>query len=72
MPRLAQAAQGFSGSELSQAVTAALFSAFHGSGVLNTNLLEAEIRGTKPLSVMLAEKVEALRDWARDRTVSAD
>jgi len=72
LPRLAQAAQGFSGSELSQAVTAALFSAFHGSGVLNTNLLEAEIRGTKPLSVMLAEKVEALRDWARDRTVSAD
>ena len=31
-----------------------------------------EIRSTFPLSVTMREKVEALRDWARDRTVPAD
>jgi SpoVK/Ycf46/Vps4 family AAA+-type ATPase len=72
LPSLALAAQGFSGSELAQAVTSALFAAFHGGGVLTEALIEREIRATKPLSVMLAEQVQALRDWARDRTVSAE
>ena len=70
--RLAVLAEGFSGSELAQAVTSALFAAFHGGGRLTDELLEREMLATKPLSVMLAEQVQALRDWARDRTVSAD
>jgi len=72
LARLAALAQGFSGSELAQAVTSALFAAFHGGGTLTQELLERELLATKPLSVMLAEQVQALRDWARDRTVSAD
>jgi SpoVK/Ycf46/Vps4 family AAA+-type ATPase len=72
LARLAALAQGFSGSELAQAVTSALFAAFHAGGALTQELLEREILATKPLSVMLAEQVQSLRDWARDRTVSAD
>ncbi|WNJ25733.1 hypothetical protein RMA73_12630 [Xanthomonas translucens pv. translucens] len=32
----------------------------------------AGTRGTRPLSVMMAEQVQALREWARERTVPAD
>jgi hypothetical protein len=31
-----------------------------------------EIRATRPLSVLMAEKVDGLREWARSRTVPAD
>ncbi len=72
LPRLAHVAAGFSGSELAQAVTSALFAAFNGDGVLTTELIEQEILSTKPLSVTLHEQVGALRHWARGRTVSAD
>jgi hypothetical protein len=39
---------------------------------LDTELLMNEIRATRPLSVLMAEQVEALRAWASGRTVSAD
>ena len=39
---------------------------------LDTELLMAEIRNTRPLSVLMAEQVQSLRDWARERTVPAD
>jgi hypothetical protein len=35
-------------------------------------LLRSEIAATRPLAVVMAEKVAALREWARERTVSAD
>jgi hypothetical protein len=31
-----------------------------------------ELKNTRPLSVLMAEKVEALRAWAQERTVPAD
>jgi len=34
--------------------------------------IEAELRGTRPLSVLMAEQVNALRAWAATRTVAAD
>lgn len=34
--------------------------------------IEREARRTRPLSVVMAEKVRALREWAAGRTVSAD
>jgi hypothetical protein len=72
LPALATLCEGFSGAELGQAVTSALFAAFHSGGELTQELLVRELIATKPLSVMMAERVQALRDWARDRTVSAD
>ncbi|MCB1890434.1 MAG: AAA family ATPase [Rhodocyclaceae bacterium] len=69
---LALASEGFSGAEIEQAVVAALYAA-HGSGMpLDTDRLLAEIAGTRPLSVLMAEKIAYLRAWAADRTVSAD
>jgi hypothetical protein len=34
--------------------------------------LLGELSATRPLSVLMAEQVQALREWARTRTVSAD
>jgi SpoVK/Ycf46/Vps4 family AAA+-type ATPase len=70
--RLASASAGYSGSELAQAVNAALFSAFASGGDLTTEIIEREILDTRPLSVTMRERVEALREWARDRTVPVD
>ena len=35
-------------------------------------LVAAEIARTRPLSVTMAERIESLREWARDRTARAD
>ena len=72
LPALADASGGFSGAEIEQAVVAALYAA-HGSGMpLGDFQLRAELRQTRPLSVLMAEQVNALRDWASARTVPAD
>jgi ATP-dependent 26S proteasome regulatory subunit len=69
---LAQKAEGFSGAEIEQAVISALYRAFAERAPLTDDHVLAEIRATRPLSVLLAEKIEALRAWARDRCVPAD
>ena len=70
--KLAAAAEGFSGAELEQAVTSALYSAFAQKSPLTTDMVLKEIQSTRPLSVTLREKMECLRDWARERTVPAN
>ena len=65
------ASDGFSGAEIEQAIVSALYAAFAAGTSLDTELLLAELSQTRPLSVTMAEKIEALREWARDRTVSA-
>jgi SpoVK/Ycf46/Vps4 family AAA+-type ATPase len=72
LPALAAASEGFSGAEIEQAVVAGLYAAHAEQTPLDTTLLMAEIRATRPLSVLMAEQVGALRDWARERTVPAD
>jgi hypothetical protein len=69
---LAQAAEGFSGSEIEQAIVSARYTAHAAGRELIEEDLLAELKQTKPLSVLMAEKVEELRDWARDRTVPCD
>jgi hypothetical protein len=69
---LAAAADGFSGAEIEQAVVAALYAAHAAKHALDSALLTAELRNTRPLSVLMAEQVDALRRWARPRTVAAD
>ena len=34
--------------------------------------LRAELKQARPLSVLMREQVQALREWARERTVPAD
>ncbi|MCW4456131.1 AAA family ATPase [Flavobacterium sp. MXW15] len=72
LPALAAAGDGFSGAEIEQAVVAGLYAAHAEQRPLDTELLMAEIRTTRPLSVLMAEQVHALRDWARERTVPAE
>ncbi len=72
LPALAAASDGFSGAEIEQAVVAGLYAAHAEQRRLDTELLMGEIRGTRPLSVLMAEQVQALREWARERTVPAD
>ena len=69
---LVEAAQGFSGAEIEQAIVSALYTAHAEQKPLDTPLLLQEIHGTRPLSVIMAEQVTALRAWARERTVPAD
>lgn len=68
---LAAATDGFSGAELEQAVVSAAYSA-HAEGVpVGATHVMAEARATRPLSVLMAEQVAALRQWAAGRTVPA-
>lgn len=72
LERLAQAADGFSGSELEQVVISAMFTAFsHRSDLSDEHMLQA-ISTTRPLSTLNAERIADLRDWAVDRCVTAD
>jgi SpoVK/Ycf46/Vps4 family AAA+-type ATPase len=69
---LVAASDGFSGAELEQAVVSGMYSAFAEKRDLSSADLLAELRATRPLSVLMAEKVQELRDWAKDRCVPAD
>jgi SpoVK/Ycf46/Vps4 family AAA+-type ATPase len=69
---LAKQAAGFSGAEIEQAVVSALYSAHARKEELTTDHIRAEITATRPLSVVMAEKVAWLREWASSRTVSAE
>ena len=69
---VADAADGFSGAELEQAVVSSLYAAHAQRAELSTEHLLGEIERTRPLSVVMAERIESLREWARGRTVSAD
>jgi SpoVK/Ycf46/Vps4 family AAA+-type ATPase len=69
---LALATQGFSGAEIEQIVVAALYAAAAEKAAPTQHHLLDAIRNTRPLSVLMAERVAALREWARSRTVPAD
>jgi ATP-dependent 26S proteasome regulatory subunit len=70
--KLAGASEGFSGAEIEQTVLAGLYTAFNSKQQLSTEILLVEIQSTQPLSVTRAEEVQAIREWARTRAVSAD
>ncbi len=72
LDRLAQAAEGYSGAEIEQAVVSALHDAFAASAGLTTDHIVKALEDSPPLSVTMAERVEALRTWARGRCVPAD
>ncbi len=69
---LSQQCDGFSGAEIEQAIVAGLYAAHADQSSLNQQQLIDEFGSTRPLSVIMAEKIAALRQWAAGRTVSAD
>ncbi|MGD2117507.1 MAG: AAA family ATPase [Chromatiales bacterium] len=71
LPRLAQLSDGFSGAEIEQAVVGALYASNSQNHAVTSDTIAAEIERTQPLSVIMAEKIADLRDWASQRTVPA-
>ena len=69
---LSTISEGFSGAEIEQAVVSALYAAHAKDQPLSTEHLQQEIQQTKPLSIVMNEKVSALRQWAKGRTVPCD
>ncbi len=69
---LAQKADGFSGAEIEQAVLSAQYEAASRNEAIKQGDIEGELQRTRPLSVVMAEKVAALREWAASRTVPAN
>ena len=70
--QLVTATEHFSGAELEQIVVAALYTVFAAGQELSTEALLAEVRATRPLAQTMSEKITWLREWARERTVSAN
>ncbi len=66
---LAEASEGFSGSEIEQAVVSALYSHYGTDQKLSTFDLIEELQRTRPLSVVMSEQIHQLRQWASSRTV---
>ena len=69
---LARATQGYSGAEIEQVVISGLHDAFGQRTEPDTDLFLEVIQHSVPLSVTMAEKMEALRHWASTRCVPAD
>jgi AAA+ superfamily predicted ATPase len=69
---MAAAAEGYSGAEIEQAILAALHTAFAARTELTTRHVLDALETSPPISVTMAERVAALREWARGRCVGAD
>src|SRR5471030_1985031 len=65
---LAVAAEGFSGSEIEQALIAGVYSAFAETAQLSQAHLLRALGETFPLSATMAEEITRLREWAKRRT----
>ncbi len=66
---LALNSAGFSGAEIEQAVISALYSASGANEKISTKHVLEQIRLTRPLSVIKAEAVDSLRNWAKERRI---
>ncbi len=72
LDKIAIATKGFSGAEIEQAIVSALYAAYAQQKPLATEHVLEEVGQTKPLSVVMAERIANLRRWAKGRTVASD
>ena len=72
LDKLGTASEGFSGAEIEQSIVSALYAAHAHKQELSNEHLLTEIRNTRPLSVVMRERIDELRCWATGRTVKAD
>jgi SpoVK/Ycf46/Vps4 family AAA+-type ATPase len=68
---LAEASAGFSGAEIEQAVVSSLYAAQAQDAALDNQHLLQELGRTRPLSIVMVEKIQHLRSWAKGRSVPA-
>lgn len=71
LPALALASNGFSGAEIEQAVVAAVYAASARQQAVTTDHILDAMARTSPLSVVMAERLQALREWGQERAVMA-
>ncbi|MDR9766933.1 AAA family ATPase [Shewanella baltica] len=71
LAQLSARSQGFSGAEIEQTVIAAMYTARSVERSVDQVLLLEELSKTRPLSVVMSDKINALRQWAASRTVNA-
>ena len=64
---LADAADGFSGAEIEEAVISSLYDVFYLEKELGTQDVLASIKASVPLSKTMAEEISSLRAWADGR-----
>jgi len=67
---LVEATEKFTGSEIEEAINSALFYSFEKKRELKTEDILRAVESTTPLSKTMAEDLNILRDWARDRAVN--
>lgn len=72
LTRLAEITEGSSGAEIEQAIVSALYTVSASEESLTPQRLIETIYGTDPLSVVMQEKIQGLRLWAKERCVFAD
>jgi SpoVK/Ycf46/Vps4 family AAA+-type ATPase len=72
LAQLAGQAERYSGAEIEQSIIAAAYAAHAEGKPLQTSHVAGELKATRPLAVLRAEEVAALREWAERRTVPAD
>jgi len=69
---LANQSEGFSGAEIEQAIVSALYASHTKGGELGTGDILEELIRTRPLSLVMQGRIDALRAWASERTVPSD
>ena len=69
---LVSASEGYSGAEIEQAIISAIYETSARDQSLSTEAISTVLRESPPLSVTMAEHVDALRAWAARRCVPAD
>ncbi len=73
VPVLAGETEGFSGAEVEQAIINAMYNAFDdGEREFTTEDILRGIREVIPISKLMAERIEKLREWAAERTRRAN
>src|SRR5690606_16319788 len=65
------ATQGFSGSEIEQAIISALFDAFEAKRDIDTESVVKACTEIIPLSYQMKERIDYMRDWAKSRARKA-
>ena len=63
---LAANSEGYSGAEIEEAIESTLYRVFYEKRELTDQDILKSLEETKPISVVMREKIQALREWAKD------
>lgn len=73
VPLLAGETEGYSGAEIEQAIVNAMYNAFDdGEREFTTEDIRFGVREVIPISKLMSERIEKLREWAEERTRRAN